>query len=111
MNGRAASASRADGGAPGGSVSRPASPALDWLRRMSAELVRTIHDSKVSLLAEKAHLSERERDVLRYLLLGRTCADIATILEISPRTVKFHQANLLDKLGADSRADLLRLIL
>jgi DNA-binding CsgD family transcriptional regulator len=36
--------------------------------------------------------------------------EIAGALEISPRTVKFHQANVLQKLGADSRADLMRLV-
>ena len=30
-------------------------------------------------------------------------------LSVSSRTVKFHQGNILQKLGADSRADLLRL--
>jgi DNA-binding CsgD family transcriptional regulator len=61
-------------------------------------------------LADAAQLSERERSVLTYLLMGRSLGDIALILGISPRTVKFHQANVLEKLGADSRADLVRLI-
>jgi len=37
--------------------------------------------------------------------------EIALVLAIKPRTVKFHQANLLAKLGAESRLDLFRLIL
>lgn len=58
-----------------------------------------------------ARLTEREREVLDLLLLGRTHEDIAQLLGISERTSKFHQANLLTKLGAESRLDLLRLFL
>jgi len=67
--------------------------------------------ARVSQLADRGGLSSRERQVLDLLLLGRTMEEIALVLEISPRTVKFHQANVLDKLGAESRLDLLRLIL
>jgi DNA-binding CsgD family transcriptional regulator len=49
--------------------------------------------------------------VLDLLLLGRSLGEIATALQITPRTAKFHQANLLEKLGADSRFDLLRLFI
>lgn len=56
-----------------------------------------------------ADLSEREREVLSLLLLGRTFDDVASVLGISPRTARFHQDNALRKLGAESRLDLLRL--
>lgn len=80
------------------------------LRRISEDAISAIYESKVRDLADKAQLSERERAVLTYLLMGRSLADIAVILDISPRTVKFHQANVLEKIGADSRADLIRLV-
>lgn len=67
-------------------------------------------ETKVKLLAARSDLSAREQDVLLWLLRGRTPQDVATLLGIAPRTVKFHQANVLRKLGAESRADLLRLI-
>ena len=67
-------------------------------------------ETKVKLLAGRSDLSVREQDVLLWLLRGRTPQDVATLLGIAPRTVKFHQANVLRKLGAESRADLLRLI-
>jgi DNA-binding CsgD family transcriptional regulator len=35
---------------------------------------------------------------------------MAVLLQITPRTVKFHQANILEKLGVESRSDLLRLV-
>jgi DNA-binding NarL/FixJ family response regulator len=62
-------------------------------------------------LVAQARLTEREREVLDLLLLGRTHEDIASLLGISERTSKFHQANLLVKLGAESRLDLMRLFL
>jgi DNA-binding CsgD family transcriptional regulator len=64
----------------------------------------------VQLAADTANLSEREREVLRYLLLGRGIEDIAKLVGIAVRTVKHHQASLLAKLGADSRADLVRVL-
>ncbi len=68
-------------------------------------------DARIEAMAERSGLSEREIDVLRYLVMGRSLKDIAEILGISLRTVKFHQANVVEKLGADSRADLMRLFL
>lgn len=59
----------------------------------------------------RAQLTEREREVLDLLLLGRTHDDIAIALGISARTSRFHQSNLLSKLGAESRLDLMRVLL
>jgi PAS domain S-box-containing protein len=81
-----------------------------YVQRIPGAFVSAIHEAKVDDLARTAQLSEREREVLRYLLIGRSLADIALILQISLRTVKFHQANVLEKLGVDSRSDLIRLI-
>lgn len=62
-------------------------------------------------IAAAAKLSVREREVLELLLLGRSHEDVAQALGISARTSKFHQQNVLKKLGAESRADLMRLFL
>jgi len=45
-----------------------------------------------------------------FVAIRSAVADIAQQLGIAPRTVKFHQANVLQKLGADSRVDLLRVL-
>lgn len=81
------------------------------VRCLASHLLPDLVDAKVTRVAESSGLSERERQVLRLLLRGRGVEDIATMLEIAPRTVKFHQANVLQKLGADSRLDLLRVVL
>jgi PAS domain S-box-containing protein len=69
-----------------------------------------IYQARIDAIAKKGRLSERECAVLRHLLLGRSLDDIAAALELSRRTVKFHQSNLLQKLGVDSRVDLIRII-
>ncbi len=52
-------------------------------------------------------LTPRERQILELLLEGRTTPAMARTLDVSPRTVKFHVANLLRKLGYGSRLALL----
>jgi DNA-binding NarL/FixJ family response regulator len=52
-------------------------------------------------------LSRREQQVLALVLAGRTNREIAESIELSPRTVEFHRANLMAKLGASSVVELL----
>ena len=54
---------------------------------------------------ERAQLNSREMDVLRFLVQGFANKEIATRLEISEHTVKFHVASILGKLGASSRTE------
>lgn len=53
-------------------------------------------------------LSERERETLALIGQGLTNKEIARALTISVKTVDKHRASLLDKLGLDSRAALIR---
>ncbi|TIX50600.1 response regulator transcription factor [Alteraurantiacibacter aquimixticola] len=54
-------------------------------------------------------LSRREREVLDWLSEGCSNKAIARALEISPRTVEIHRANMMDKLGASHAAEAVRL--
>ena len=54
-------------------------------------------------------LSNREREVLDWLSEGCSNKAIARNLEISPRTVEIHRANMMDKLGAGHAAEAVRL--
>jgi len=54
-------------------------------------------------------LTPRERDVLQGLVRGHPNKTIAYDLEISPRTVEIHRANLMSKLGVASLSEALRL--
>jgi two-component system response regulator NreC len=53
-------------------------------------------------------LSQRETDVLRLIALGHTNAEIAEKLFISVRTVETHRAHIQQKLGASTRAELVK---
>ncbi len=55
-----------------------------------------------------AQLSEREREVLGLIVAGLTNKEIGRALEVSPRTVETHRANLFAKLEAESLAQLIR---
>lgn len=54
-------------------------------------------------------LSRREQEVLQALLENLSNKEIATKLNISERTAKFHVSNLLAKFGVQRRADLILL--
>lgn len=56
-----------------------------------------------------ATLSNREREVLEWLAGGSSNKTIARQLDISPRTVEIHRANMMSKLGAKHPADAVRL--
>jgi DNA-binding CsgD family transcriptional regulator len=81
------------------------------VRSLLSNLVPTLVDARVMAIGQTRGLSARETEVARLLLAGHSHSDIADALGITPRTVKFHQANILDKFGADSRFDLLRIVL
>lgn len=55
-----------------------------------------------------ARLTEREREVLAFVVEGLTAKQIARALGVSPRTVETHRANLGAKLETDSLAQLIR---
>ncbi len=56
-------------------------------------------------------LTPRERLVLAGIIEGRTNKEIARALNISPRTVEFHRANLVRKYAARNTAELVRKVL
>ncbi|HSW18277.1 MAG TPA: response regulator [Ramlibacter sp.] len=55
-----------------------------------------------------AQLSEREREVLGFIVGGLTNKEIGRALGLSPRTVESHRANLFGKLEIESLAQLIR---
>jgi DNA-binding CsgD family transcriptional regulator len=56
-------------------------------------------------------LTPRERATLAQIVRGASSKETARTLGISPRTVEFHRANIMQKLGAKNSADLVRRVL
>jgi DNA-binding NarL/FixJ family response regulator len=70
------------------------------LRRLVEAYVREPPDEATAVLAP---LTEREREVLTEMARGRTNAEIAVALHLSPATVKTHVTRILPKLGLRDR--------
>ena len=62
---------------------------------------------------KKSILTKRETEVFNLLVKNKTTVEIADILHISPKTVRNHVSNVMQKLGVKGRAsaiiDLLKL--
>lgn len=57
-----------------------------------------------------AALSERERDILFLTAAGYTADEVAARIFLAPKTVANYRSSLKSKLGAGSRADLMRVV-
>jgi DNA-binding CsgD family transcriptional regulator len=95
------------------------------LRNGSWEIIET-HDAGESHSLEQAGdaaeaashrsvklemLTSREQAVLAQIVAGASSKEAARRLGISPRTVEFHRANILQKIEAKNTADLIRIVL
>ncbi len=98
--------------------------AADFLQKpfSDRELTGRIHRALATDLSNRARLGEkdriraqlvaltpREKEVLRLVTLGKVNKVIASELGISQRTVEIHRAHLMEKMGATSLAQLVRM--
>lgn len=70
---------------------------------------RAAEAAEARMLLER--LTAREREVLAMVGGGHPTKDIARALDLSPRTVETHRANIAAKLGTSSVAELARLLM
>jgi DNA-binding NarL/FixJ family response regulator len=54
------------------------------------------------------HLSDRQREVLQMLAEGRPMKEIAYVLQISHRTVRFHKYRIMEELGITTNSELVQ---
>jgi len=59
--------------------------------------------TRASFKADHANLTEREYEVLKLVVDGRSNSDIADLLKISEHTAKAHVCNIIQKLVVDDR--------
>ena len=76
-----------------------------------ARALFTEHQQAASRDALLAKLTGREAQVLERIVAGRLNKQIADDLGISIKTVEAHRANIMEKLGANTVADLLKIAL
>jgi DNA-binding NarL/FixJ family response regulator len=74
----------------------PAAVVARWMRIDETRRASTLHVS----------LTQREREVMEFLLRRLSNKEIAGILRIKESTVKFHVANIFNKLHATSRQEI-----
>lgn len=82
-------------------------------RATLADILRSLIERRRAEDATHARyrrLSRREREVLALLANGHTAEEIAARLVISPHTVRSHLGSALNKLGARSQAEAVRLV-
>jgi two-component system, LuxR family, response regulator FixJ len=56
-------------------------------------------------------LSDREKEVLKYVLEGKPTREIAVALNVSVKTIEFHRARIREKLGVNSLAELFKMFM
>ncbi|HMG47174.1 MAG TPA: MEDS domain-containing protein [Allosphingosinicella sp.] len=78
--------------------------------RRSAGLRNEATEIPVHTFAGIDRLSPRERETLAQIVNGASSKEAARALGISPRTVEFHRANIMRKLGAANFAELLGIV-
>jgi two-component system response regulator DctR len=76
----------------------------DDLARAEQDAMRRSHTERM------ATLSEREREVMDLLVVGKPNKVIADELSIAIRTVEAHRARIFDKLGVRSAVELVKLL-
>jgi DNA-binding CsgD family transcriptional regulator len=75
--------------------------------RRVAVIVEPAHPARISPLLMSAYgLTQREQEVTRLVLQGRSTAEIADRLVVSPHTVQQHLKRIFEKTGVRSRRDL-----
>jgi len=78
----------------------------------AAEVAQTIGTRRYrQYIAKKRidRLTKREREVLSSVANGLSNQKIAERLDISPRTVEIHRANMLNKIGANHTSEAIRM--
>lgn len=69
---------------------------------------RERNSARAQTIARLELLSKREREVLQLVLDGKTTKEVAKILQIASKTVDVHRSHIVQKLGVQSFAEVLR---
>ncbi|MCG3204596.1 MAG: Response regulator protein TmoT [Elusimicrobia bacterium] len=84
---------------------------LDAVKRALAQDSQVHEHQRVLSKVKRSlgNLTERENEVLRWVISGRLNKQIAFSLGVSEKTIKVHRGKVMEKMKASSVADLVRL--
>lgn len=96
------------------SAARELDQAIDFVMKgqffvtalLTKELVASMAEGYATLFARRQDLTPRQREVLQLVAEGRTIKEIAMLLNISPKTVEFHKAQIMFHLDLHTTAEL-----
>jgi len=82
---------------------------LDLIDLKSINLIKNLNldKSKTFKASSMTALTMREKECLNYYIQGKTAKDIASILQLSYRTVENYLQNAKDKIGVNNKLDLI----
>ncbi|MGC3974221.1 MAG: response regulator transcription factor [Nitrospira sp.] len=73
---------------------------------LTRDIVTGLSAGQSGLFAQRQELTPRQREVLQLIAEGRTIKEIAALLNISPKTVEFHKAQIIFHLNLRTTAEL-----
>jgi DNA-binding NarL/FixJ family response regulator len=73
---------------------------------LTRDLVTSLTQNNADLFAQRQELTPRQREVLQLVAEGRTIKETAALLNISPKTVEFHKAQIMSQLNLHTTAEL-----
>ncbi len=72
---------------------------------------RELQSRRAEIAARLDHLTPREHEVMEMVTEGRSNKEIAMDLGVSAKTVEAHRARVMEKMGAGSLAELVRMVM
>jgi DNA-binding NarL/FixJ family response regulator len=75
---------------------------------LTKDLIALLMEAGVPPRSNSSPLTERQREVLQLIAEGRTMKEVASILNISPRTAESHKYEIMRSLGVDTTAALIQ---
>jgi FixJ family two-component response regulator len=79
-----------------------------WTRRRQSDIASV---GPSIAFPSREPLTARECDVLTLIVGGASSKEAGRQLGISPRTIEFHRARIIEKVGAKNTADLIRIVM
>jgi DNA-binding NarL/FixJ family response regulator len=73
---------------------------------IAGDLMQAYRDGVAGEEEPAAELTPRQREALQLFAEGRSAKEVASMLQISPRTAEFHKASIMKLLGLHTTADL-----